>query len=65
MIEEREIWACASQLLDRHGADASSQATQRADELLARGELEGHHTFLRILDRIRQLEATAPNGQVQ
>lgn len=64
MIEDREIWACAHQLLRRHGADAWFVASQRADALLAEGEMEGHYTFLRILDRIRQFEQAAPAGSV-
>ncbi|APR53881.1 hypothetical protein CA223_15700 [Sphingomonas koreensis] len=56
MIEDREIWACAHQLMRQHGTEAWFHAAQRADELLASGEIEGHRTFLRILDRIKQLE---------
>ncbi|ODP38904.1 MULTISPECIES: hypothetical protein [Sphingomonas] len=64
MIEEREIWACTHQLVRQHGAHAWYVASQRADELLAEGQMEGHRTFLRILDRIRQLEAMSPGGAV-
>lgn len=64
MIGDREIWACANQLLKQHGADAWFVASQRADELLAAGELEGHRTFVRISNRIRQLEALEPSGAV-
>lgn len=60
MIEEREIWACANQLIRQHGTDAWFVAAQRADTLLAEGKIEGHRTFLRILERIKALEATAP-----
>jgi hypothetical protein len=41
MIEDREIWACAQQLLRQHGPDAWFIASQRADALLAQGEIEG------------------------
>ncbi|WP_447726022.1 DUF6961 family protein [Sphingomonas koreensis] len=64
MIEDQEIWACAHQLMRQHGANAWFIASQRADALLAEGEMEGHVTFLRILDRIRQLEQMAPDGSV-
>mgnify|MGYP003393582743 CR=1 len=63
MIDDREIWACANQLLKQHGRDASAVASRRADELLAIGEVEGHRTFMQILDRIRQLETTTPTGR--
>lgn len=64
MIEDREIWACAHQLIRQHGADAWFHASQRADALLEQGEIEGHLTFLRILDRIRQLEQIEPRDSV-
>ncbi|MCP3733107.1 hypothetical protein M9978_22120 [Sphingomonas sp. MG17] len=64
MIDEREIWACAHQLMKQHGVDAWFVASQRADALLAEGKMEGHHTFLRILERIRQLEQMLPEGAV-
>lgn len=60
MIEDREIWGCANQLMRQHGAEAWFVAAQRADALLAEGALEGHRTFVRILDRIKQLEALTP-----
>lgn len=64
MIEDREIWACANLLLKQHGDDAWFVAAQRADELLAQGEMDGHRTFVRVLNRIRALEAMNPAGQV-
>lgn len=64
MIEDREIWACANLLLKQHGDDAWFVASQRADELLAQGEMDGHRTFVRVLNRIRALEAMNPAGQV-
>jgi hypothetical protein len=65
MIEERELWACASHYLRRHGAEARSVVALRIADLRAGGELEGARVFARILDRIEQLEARAPGGLVQ
>jgi hypothetical protein len=65
MIEDREIWACANQLLKQYGEDAWFVTSQRADELLAQGQMEGHRTFLRILQRICELEQMVPQGSVQ
>lgn len=62
MIEDREIWACANQLMKQHGMDAWFVAAQRADELLLAGDMEGNRTFVRILGRIRELEMLAPAG---
>lgn len=64
MIDNREIWACANQLILQHGGDAWLVASQRADELLTQGEMDGHRVFLRILDRIKQLEQIGPVGSV-
>ena len=62
MIDDREIWACANLLIKQHGVDAWWVASQRADELLAAGKMAGHQTFVRILDRIKQLESIAPTS---
>ena len=64
MIDDREIWACANVLLKQHGDRAWFVAAQRADELLARGEMQGHSVYLRIVDRFRQLESEVPAGSV-
>jgi hypothetical protein len=43
-------------LIHRYGDDASrSRAAQRADELLARGDADGHSIWLRILKAIAEL----------
>jgi hypothetical protein len=64
MIDDREIWACANVYLKQHGEHAWFVVSQRADELLAQGEIEGHRTFVRILNRIRLLEAMTPDGPI-
>lgn len=37
MTEDIDIWRAAHLLVKRHGADATTVAAQRADELLAQG----------------------------
>ena len=64
MIDDREIWACANKLIAQHGETAWFAASTRADALLAAGDLDGHRTFMRILDRIRELETVTPAGTV-
>jgi len=51
-------------VIGRHGNDASRVASERAETLLAEVAIEGRATFLRILDRIRQLKTTQPTGGV-
>ncbi|WP_066793494.1 hypothetical protein [Sphingomonas soli] len=57
MIDEREIWACANALINRHGPAAWFAAAKRAEELLDLGELEGNRVFRAIMHCIEQLEA--------
>ena len=64
VIEDREIWACANLLMKQHGDRAWFVVAQRADALLAQGDIEGQRTFLRILGRITALERLAPEGSL-
>jgi hypothetical protein len=63
MISNKEIWAYAATLLRRFGEGASAHAGQRADALLAIGDVEGHRTWIRILERINQLEKIKPDDE--
>ena len=65
MTEEKEIWACANQVLRQHGDAAWFHASQRADELFAAGDKEGQSVWLRILRRIEQLEKLTPDSTIQ
>lgn len=60
VIEDREIWACASLILHRYGDAAGLHAAERADELLEAGDHEGCRTWIRIGRRIAELENTEP-----
>jgi hypothetical protein len=65
MIEDREIWACAHQVMGQYGEGAAFHAAQRADELLAANDIEGCRVWLRILTRIEDLETIIPDGLLQ
>jgi hypothetical protein len=54
-ISDWELWACARQQIVQHGDDAVIHASMRSDRLLADGDLDGHHIWLAIVDRIRGL----------
>ncbi|MGH6975238.1 MAG: hypothetical protein ACRED6_11475 [Stellaceae bacterium] len=43
MTDDVDIWPAANLLIERHGTDAAIIAAQRADELLAKGDLDGQH----------------------
>lgn len=57
-----DIWRSASLLMKRHGVGAGTVAAQRADELLASGDLDGQAVWKRILAAIEtwQREGHAP-----
>ncbi len=54
-LSDWELWACARQQIVRHGEDAAVRAAMRSDQLLADGDLDGHRTWLTIIDRIHGL----------
>jgi triphosphoribosyl-dephospho-CoA synthetase len=58
MTEEIDIWRAAHLLVKRHGADAAIVAAQRADELLAQGDLDGQSIWKRIVSAVRELQRT-------
>ncbi len=62
MIEDREIWRAANILLKRFGEDAATEAAQRADEPLERGDRDGSAIWQRILSAIEDLARTKPSG---
>ena len=58
MTEDIDIWRAAHLLVKRHGADAATVAAQRADELLAEGDLDGERIWKRIVGAVRELQQT-------
>lgn len=59
-VTDWELWACAQEMIRRHGADAPVQAAMKADELLGRNDLAGARTWRLITHRINELQAGAP-----
>ena len=64
MIEDK-VWACAHQIMKQYGDAAGFRAAQRAEELLADGDMDEHRTWLRILARIRDLNRMEPGSGIQ
>jgi hypothetical protein len=58
MTEDIDIWRAAHLLVKRHGADAAIVAAQRADEMLAQGDLDGQSIWKRIVNAVRELQRT-------
>jgi hypothetical protein len=55
-----DIWRAANLLVKRHGKDAAIVAAQRADELLAAGDLEGEIVWKRIVGAVNELQRQTP-----
>lgn len=62
MVDELDIWRSAHLLIEKHGDEAELAAALRADELLARGDVDGERTWRRIRKAI--LKLCRPNGGV-
>lgn len=60
MLPDIDVWRAANILIKRHGDGAALVAAQRADALLAEGDLEGEKVFKMILEAIRDLQRTTP-----
>ena len=58
-----DIYRSAHALINQHGDNASFEAAQRADQMLAVGDMPGKSTWLRILKAIDELQSeTVPAG---
>ncbi len=58
MLSDLEIYRAAQATISRYGDGL--HAAQRADELLAAGDMEGRRVWHRIEDAINELQRTAP-----
>jgi hypothetical protein len=55
-IAQVDIWRAANALVKQHGEDAAIIAAQRADALLAEGDIEGRRVFKEIVKAINELQ---------
>ncbi len=66
MVSELDIYRSAKLLVDRHGEDAATHAAMEADKLLAKGDMAGKRTWVRIMWAIEELERIEPRpGEAQ
>ena len=63
MISDRELWACANQVLNHHGPDVDKFIAERMAALAAAGDEAGTKAWLAIAARVDQLRQTSPQGQ--
>ena len=64
-MDEVDIYRTANLLIQQHGNKASIQAAMMADEMLAKGDLDGKAVWLQVIKAIEELQATEPEGAVQ
>lgn len=56
-LSDWELWACASTVLETHGAKAPVHVAEQIGALALKGDDEGIHTWQEIAKRIEQLQA--------
>ena len=64
MIPDIDIWRCAALVLKHYGDTADIEAAARADEYLAKGELDGQRVWMRIAQAIDELRTVKP-GEIR
>ncbi len=65
MIRDLDIYRSANVLIREYGEDATIEAAQRADDMLARGDLEGLAVWKRIVKAVEEIQRTsAKSGEV-
>ncbi len=66
MVSDLDIYRSAKLLISRYGSDASVHAAMEADRLLAKGDMAGKRTWVRIMRAIEELERIEPRpGEAQ
>jgi len=65
MISDRELWACAHQVLNHHGPDVDRFIAERMAALAAAGDEAGTRAWLAIAERVDALRAPMPDGAVR
>lgn len=60
MTSDLDIYRSAKAMIDQHGHAAALEAAMRADKLLAAGDLDGQHVWLKVLKAIDELQGVGP-----
>lgn len=55
MLNDRELWACANQVLENHGEGAPVFVAERIGALALAGDMEGIAAWKAIASRVDQL----------
>lgn len=65
MLSERELWACANQVLTTHGDKAAFHVAEQIGALALAGDKAGIQTWQAIARRIAQLTGKDDNTPLQ
>ena len=63
MISNADIYRAANMLIERHGAEALTEAAKMIDKMLDGGDLDGRAVWQQIRRAIAELQAR-PNGPI-
>jgi hypothetical protein len=55
MIPDIDIWRCAALMITNYGDAADIEAATEVDAMLAEGDIDRQHVWLRIADAIDEL----------
>jgi len=64
MTSNLNIHRTANLMIQQHGEEAALQAAMRADEMLAKGNMDGKAVWMRVIEAIGELQATEPEGAI-
>jgi len=62
MLGDKELWACAHQVLKTHGDSAPRHVAERIGELALQGDAEGVATWKAIARRLSDLAGLGPTS---
>lgn len=63
MISDRELWACANQLLNHHGPEVDQFIAERMSALASSGDEAGTKAWVAIASRVDQLRDVRGRGK--
>ncbi len=63
MTSDLDIYRTARQLIEQHGDDAPTHATNWADAMLEKGDLDGQAVWKRIGRAIKELQDRGPPSE--
>lgn len=63
MIDDHDVFTAARLLIDKHGEGAALMASQRAEQMLDQGDLDGAMVWRQILGGVDELQRGRREGE--